>query len=188
MSEEIFAAQDDTTAAETTETTEETKEETAAETKEETQDTKEPSFDPAKLTIPEGFEGLDQAAMQEFLPIAQGLNLSQEQAQQFVNLHASAIKGAFAKIAEQQTAANEAGIAEVKALFGNNYDQNMGKIQHLLKEYGGEDAANQPVYGNKALMSALLKIAEDAGPGRFITGKQSSSVRDADLLFDSKGD
>ena len=36
--------------------------------------------------------------------------------------------------------------------------------------------------------SKSWKIAEDAGPGRFITGKQSSSVRDADLLFDSKGD
>lgn len=147
-----------------------------------------PEIDPDKFTVPEGFDGLDQQAMQEFLPFAKELKLTQEQAQQVINLHAKTMQGAMKKMSEQHAAASEAGIAEVKTIFGANYEQNMGKIQHLLQEYGGEDAVQQPVYGNKALMGALLKIAEAAGPGRFIAGRQAGSARDADLLFDAKGD
>lgn len=147
-----------------------------------------PEIDPEKFTLPEGFSGMDQEALQEFLPFAKQLKLTQEQAQQVVSMHAKALQNAVKKMGEQQTVASEAGVSEVKALFGANYEQNMGKIQHLLKEYGGEDAVGQQIYGNKVLMATMLKIAEAAGPGRFIAGRQAGSARDADLLFDAKGD
>lgn len=206
--DELFAAQGDTDAAtKTTETTEtkesaqettETKESAKEEDpgKKETAEAKkadepaktDPEIDPAKFTVPEGFDGLDQAVMQEFLPFAKELKLTQDQAQQVINMHAKALQGTVQKMTAQQAAATEAGAAEVKAMFGANYEQNMGKIQHLLQEYGGEDAVKQPIYGNKVVMDTLLKIAEAAGPGRFVAGRQTGTVRDADLLFDAKGD
>ena len=183
-----------TSTTKTTETkeTDEQKTDKAADTKD-TSDAKDDAgtateIDPAKFTLPEGFAGMDQEALQEFLPFARELKLTQDQAQQVVSLHAKAMQNAVKKMDEQQAAASEAGAAEVKALFGTNYEQNMGKIQHLLREYGGEDAVGQQVYGNKVIMKTLLKIAEAAGPGRFIAGKQSGTTRDADLLFDAKGD
>lgn len=196
MAEEL--AQGNTDAEVTSETTTDTKE-TSESTETEDKQTEEkateekpaeeaPQIDVSAFVLPEGFAGLDQEAMAEFLPFAKELKLTQEQAQQVVTLHAKALQSAMKKIGEQQAAASEAGVAEVKAMFGANYEQNMGKIQHILNEYGGEEAVQQQIYGNKALMNTLLKIAEAAGPGRFIAGKQGATARDADILFDKKGD
>ena len=169
MPEEV-AAQGDTAAAveETTETTETTAEESTAESTEPTE--QQASIDPAAFVLPEGFN-MDQKALDEFLPIAKELNMTQAQAQKVVDMHAAALVGAVMAMESKQLAAQQAGEAEVKELFGADYEQNVGKIQHLLKEYGGDDAVNQPVYSNKAMMQTLLKIADAAGPGRFVMGK-----------------
>lgn len=175
MPDTEVAAQDNTAAAEATEQTEVATESPPAE--------QQASIDPAAFVLPEGFGGIDQSALNEFLPIAKELNMTQEQAQKVITMHANALSGAAKALEEKQQAAQQAGEAEVKAMFGAEYEQSMGKIQHLLKEYGGDSAVNQPIYGNKALMQTLLKIADAAGPGRFVTGKSGTTQSVGQLLF-----
>lgn len=177
-------AQGDTNA--TTETTVETTTETAEATTETTEQTTEtttetaeaPQIDAGAFVLPEGFSGLDQAAVNEFLPVAKELGLTQEQAQKMVTLHANTIKAAADKFASQQTEAFNAGVEEIKTAYGPKYDENMGLVESLISEYGGEKAIEQArssVYGNKQLTDTLLKIAQAAGPHRFINGKNNVS-------------
>ena len=193
-------AQDNTNATEETTETTETTVDTTAKTAEndkatetETTDTKTdtaeaPQIDASAFVLPEGFSGLDQAAVEEFMPIAKELGLTQDQAQKMVTLHANAVKSMAEKITGQQTEAFNAGVAEIKTAYGPKYEENMGKVQHLLTQYGGDAVLPhaQSMYGNKAMVDTLLKIAEAAGPARFVSGGTSQTKRDADILFGEK--
>lgn len=177
-------AQGDTNA--TTETTVETTTETAATTEQTTETKAEttpetaeaPQIDAGAFVLPEGFTGLDESAMAEFMPLAKELGMNQEQAQKAITLHANTIKAMAEKFASQQSEAFQAGVEEIKTAYGPKYDENMGLVENLIGEYGGDKAIEQArssVYGNKSLTDTLLKIAQAAGPHRFINGKNSAS-------------
>lgn len=171
----------ETTVETTTETTEQTTEatETKAETTEAKPETAEaPQIDAGAFVLPEGFSGLDEAAMAEFMPLAKELGMNQEQAQKAITLHANTIKAMADNFASQRAEAFQAGVEEIKAAYGPKYDENMGLVESLIGEYGGDKAIEQArssVYGNKSLTDTLLKIAQAAGPHRFINGKNNMS-------------
>jgi hypothetical protein len=160
-----------TTEVETTETTEQTTETT-------TETAEAPQLDAGAFVLPEGFSGLDEAAVAEFMPLAKELGMNQEQAQKAITLHANTIKAMADNFASQRAEAFQAGVEEIKAAYGPKYDENMGLVESLIGEYGGDKAIEQArssVYGNKSLTDTLLKIAQAAGPHRFINGKNNMS-------------
>ena len=175
------AAQDNTAAAEET-ATETTETVENKETTESSHSEQQVSIDPTAFVLPDGF-GIDQSSLDAFLPLAKELNMTQEQAQKVVALHAEAMSNVVKTLQERQQTEQQAAEAEVKEMFGAEYAENMGKIQQLLRDYGGEEAINQPIYGNKTIMQTLLKIARDAGPGRFVSGRHGSALSDGQILF-----
>ena len=58
--------------------------------------------------------------------------------------------------------------------------------QNNIAENRGVRPHAQSMYGNKAMVDTLLRIAEAAGPARFVSGGTSQTKRDADILFGEK--
>lgn len=178
MEESTNVAQDNT---ESTETTEQITETTATETIETTTEQADESKAPvvpetyADFELPEGFE-MDAAALEEFMPLAKSLGMTQEAAQQAIGLHTKAISSIMARIEEQRTEAYANVMKDIKAdksLGGKAYEANIGKINSVLTNFGGEGvadtfhaavaqiAAHDPAQA-KAMYSTLHAIAKAA--------------------------
>lgn len=144
------------------------------------------AFDVAALTLPEGFE-LPEEMGKSFTDLLSDDKLSpQERGQKLVDLHASTLKEASTKIAEQMTQANmdlwtktnEEWRGQIKALpeFKDNPDAEAGKIMQALTSVGaGEDffkaldltgAGNHP-----AILQVLHRLTKPFMEGGAVQGQ-----------------
>ena len=163
----------DTAATDTTETTD-------AETK--TEETTEAKVVPetyADFTLPEGFQ-MDSKALEEFLPMAKELGMTQESAQKAITMHANAISGVLAKQAEFRAEKFDEVMAEIKAdkvLGGSKFDENLGKINAMLTEGVADtflqavaQVAQYDVGKAKAYYARMDKLAREYAPDTHMIG------------------
>lgn len=180
----------ETEVAESTET-EATETQEIAETKE--TKTEEKPVVPEKYSdfeLPEGFV-MDKAALEEFMPLAKELGMTQEAAQKAISLHTKAIGSVMERMAEMRDAAYADVVEEVKAdklMGGAGFEQNVGRINTLFDNYGAKgEIFHQAVaqiaavdkVAAKSLWSALDRIARDAGTDEKLIGggsKKSDSI------------
>ena len=165
-------------------TTTETKppEQTGQQTEQNQAQQEAPAIDAGAFVLPEGVQ-MDTKALEAFLPIAQEAGINQAQAQKFLDLYVSL----QSQQVQAKAAEFDAGVTAIKTAWGTDYEQNMGKVEALLGEYGGEEAisqARQSIYADQKLAAALLKIATAANPHRLVGGyAKPSDVPTKDLLF-----
>jgi len=194
------ANSDEAVGEETTQTTETTE-------STETAEVKEAKVDPVKaepekpvvpeqyadFQLPDGFQ-LDKAALEEFMPLAKELGMTQDAAQKAISLHAKAISSVMTSIAQKRDAAYEQVMAEVKAdkvLGGDKFAQNIGKINAML----GDEAtvfqqalAQVAGFDTKAAKALYAKVdalaREYATDDKLIGGGSSKGeVNLADMMF-----
>lgn len=212
MSEETTAqdntvaatAQTTTTTATTTDTTQQQTQTTGQETttttaqtsgQQQQQQTTTDHLADYKPTLPEGMQ-VDQAAYDQFKPIAQEIGLKPEQADKLLGLYAQNVQGLVTRVVDDinsQCQENyDAVIAEVKldpVLGGINFDGNMRSIDSMLTKYGDDTtpelfrAALTALSGFdkeavRPLFNAVAKMAKDAAPDVTHIGKPKSQESD----------
>lgn len=130
---------------------------------------------------PEGVESLDAKLVETFTPLAKKLDLTNEQAQELVNL-APQIQQ---RLAEQQAEAwgkqLEAWVGEVKAdkdIGGSNLPATMASAQKVMQQFGTPElkaALEQTGMGNHPeLVRLFVKVGKAMGEDSFVAGGKSS--------------
>lgn len=130
---------------------------------------------------PEGVESLDAKLVETFTPLAKKLDLTNEQAQELVNL-APQIQQ---RMAEQQAEAwgkqLEAWVGEVKAdkdIGGDNLPATMAAAQKVMQQFGTPElkaALEQTGMGNHPeLVRLFAKVGKAMGEDSFVAGGKSS--------------
>ncbi len=150
-----------------------------------------------ELMLPEGFKETDSAALESFMPIAQEVGLSNEQAQKLVDLYGQNIQ-AQAKVQEAAWVNQRAAwIKELKndAEFGAGDEEtfrlNVGRAQMALSEFGSPELKSflqQSGMGDSApLVRFFCKVGQALGEDGLVQsnfgGKRKSA---AEILFDGK--
>lgn len=146
---------------------------------------------------PEGFEGeLDQAAIEQFEPIAKELGLTQEQADKLVGIHAESLQKFQQQAAEQHSQQMEAWTNELKQdpeFGGANFDANLKSAQKAVKQFGSEGlikALDETGMGNHPdLVRTFAMIGKAISEDGFVSGDKSGGPRSAaDIMYPkSKG-
>lgn len=145
---------------------------------------------------PEGFEGeLDQAAIEQFEPIAKELGLTQEQADKLVGIHAESLQSAQQHAAEQHSQQMETWTNELRndpEFGGANFDANLKSAQKAVKEFGSEGlikALDETGMGNHPdLVRTFAMIGKSISEDGFVSGGKSGGPRSAaDIMYPSKG-
>ena len=136
-----------------------------------------------KPALPDGMT-MDQAAFDQFLPVAKELGLSPDKADKLVGLYAQSAQALANRVVEDinsQCQTNyEAAITAIKAdkaFGGSGFEANMGAVNAMLTKYG--DAATPESFHTALtalagvdkeavapLMQAFLKMAKDAAPDK----------------------
>lgn len=106
------------------------------------------------FTMPEGMS-VDKATLdQKFVPLAQELKLSQEQAQKLVDLYAAQLKGlndSNTKSWEDMTAKWGSDAKMDKEIGGNDFDTNLSHARKAIQKFGNQafvDLLNLTGVGN----------------------------------------
>jgi len=142
---------------------------------------------------------MDKEALEEFLPMAKELGMSQDAAQKAVSLHTKAIGAIMGRMEQHRNEAYEEVMAGIKAdpqLGGTKYEANVGKINGVLDKFGGDGAAvifHQAVAQiaaydpakAKAMYNTMHSIAKAASSDdRFINGSAAKGTAStAEILF-----
>ena len=136
------------------------------------------------FTLPEGM-ALNQAALDKFLPLAKEMNLSQEKAQQMVDLFAEqigAIEQGSREAWERQKQEWTEAVRKDPELGGANYDATLQHSQAFVARFG--DAELQTLldeYGvgsHPALVRAFAKAGKAAAEDTFPTRGDAGSGED----------
>ena len=99
-----------------------------------------PQIDAGAFVLPEGMV-MDQEMLQEFLPIAQAHGMTQEQAQELVALQAKAATNWVKQLHAHRDAEYAKLMDGIKAdpqLGGQEFEQNLGRINAVMDKFGGE--------------------------------------------------
>lgn len=140
--------------------------------------------------FPEGME-LDEAAMEQFLPLAKELDLNQEQAQKLVSMYSQNIQS---QIEAQETEYKDVRSEWVKAIKadkevgGKDYEANLGLARNALKAFGSDeltDMLNHTGLGdNPAVVKFFVKVGKAIKEDGMVSGVQSKAPKDAaKILF-----
>lgn len=162
-------------------------------TEQEINEKKEPEIkapEKYEFNMPDGFEELDQSAIDGFTPIAKELNLTQEQAQKLVDLHASQIKAQQEQFAKQR----EDWAKEVKAdkeIGGNNLGQNIEHAKKALDKFGSPELVSlleSTGLGNHPdVVKFCVKIGRSFSEDSFVSSNAGAEEKTAaEVLYPSK--
>ena len=148
------------------------------------------------IGLPDGFEEMDEDALGMFIPVAKQLNLSKEQAQQVINVHAEVMHKA-GEFIEQETQAmfkewaNES--MKDSEIGGAKLQQNVAYAKTAIDQFGTselKELLNATGLGNNPEMIRLLsKVGEAVSNDRFIQGKSTDGqpTDPAKILFPDMG-
>lgn len=151
------------------------------------------AFDPAALTLPEGFEMTEELST-GLAGILNNAELSpQDRAQQLVNLHATTVKSVVESVTQQLQDSNMAlwrqtndeWRAKIKELpeFKSDPDAEAGKVLQALKAVGASDEFFQAMDltgagNNPAILQVLHRLAKPFMEGGSVaSGDKASSGR-----------
>lgn len=113
------------------------------------------------FTIPEGME-VDKDALAKFGPLAKELNLTQEQAQAFVDIYTTRMQDMNEATVEAWTKVREGWVTDGKAdkeFGGANYDTNVATAKKAIEKFGGDsfrEALNTTGMGDHPEMIRFL--------------------------------
>lgn len=131
---------------------------------------------------PEGVEQLDTQLVETFTPLAKELGLSNEQAQQLVNLAPQIQQRMAQQQAESWGKQLEAWVGEVKAdkdIGGSNLPATMASAQKVMQQFGTPElkaALEQTGMGNHPeLVRLFAKVGKAMGEDSFVAGGKTSS-------------
>lgn len=145
--------------------------------------------DPAKSASPETYQpfslpegmALDQAALDQFTPVARELGLTQEQAQKLVGLYAGQIQQAqtLAGQAWQQQRGEWQTAARRDPEFGGaKFDENLGLAKRALDQFGSPalvDALNVTGAGDHpAVLKMFAAVARATGDHKLVSAGASA--------------
>lgn len=185
-------------AVQTTETTEEVTEAVADEKPAEPKEADKPVVPEkyADFELPEGFQ-MDTKALEEFMPLAKELGMTQEAAQKAISLHAKAMGAVIQGMAEKRDSAYAQVIDEIKAdkvFGGDKYEQNMGRINSVFEKFGGDanvfhqavaQIAQYDTAKAKSMYAAFDNIAKAASVDDSLIGGGQAVTHEnmADIMF-----
>lgn len=141
---------------------------------------------------PEGYEGeLDQAAIEQFEPIAKELGLTQEQADTMVKLHAESIQRAQQQARDnwaQQLETWQTELREDPDFGGAKFDENVATAVKAVEQFGSpglKEALEQTGMGNHPeLVRTFAAIGKAISEDKIHMGNQSHGERSAaDILY-----
>lgn len=142
--------------------------------------------------VPEGFEGdLDQAAIEEFEPIAKELGLTQEQADKMVALHAESLQRANQHARDtwaQQMQTWQDDLRNDPDFAGAKFDENIGSAMKAVEKFGTpglKEALESTGMGNHPeLVRTFANIGQAISEDKIVMGGQSQGERSmADRLY-----
>ena len=160
-------------------------EEQAAKSDTESDEKQDAPDDYDAFTLPEGIE-MNDAALDQFKPLAKEAGLDQENAQKFVDLYTAAMVEAAESQQKLWADTQQEWVDQAKTdpeIGGDKFDSNLGDAKRAIKEFGTpelEDALSITGAGNHPefirLMARVGKaISEDAMiPGRATTGPRTA--------------
>lgn len=166
---------------ETPENPDSTSDQTDEDTGGDTQDTPEP-WDVSALKAPEGFEEVDSAALEAFVPLANEMKLSAEQAQKFVDLYGDKVKS----LQESQEATWKSTLDGWKDeamkdtdIGGVKLTDSITAAKTTINTFGNQkvmDILNQSGLGNNVeVIRMLAKIGKAIREDKFVANKASDS-------------
>lgn len=140
--------------------------------------------------LPEGME-LDEKAMEQFVPIAKELDLSQEQAQKLVTLYSNQIKAQVDMQEETYSTIRNDWVKEVKAdkeIGGEKFNENVATAREAVKTFGSDeltDMLNTTGLGDHpAVVKFFYKVGKAMKDDSIVHGGRAPAARDrAKILF-----
>lgn len=126
------------------------------------------------FALPEGIE-MDNDALNEALPVLQGLKASQEDAQKLVNIGANMISKVMKNVSEQHNKVVEGWRKESESLFGKDGDakfqERVGRAEEVVKQFFKTEEQRNilTAYGlgnHPAFFAMCLAIAEGTSEDR----------------------
>ncbi len=140
--------------------------------------------------LPEGIE-MDQAALDKFLPLAKEVNLTQEQAQKFIDLRAETVQAESKNQWDVWNKTQDTWVTEAKGdseIGGANFDENVGLAKKTMEAYGNEslkDLIDVTGAGNhKEFIRFLAKIGKDIGEDKLhISGGNATEQDKAGRIY-----
>jgi hypothetical protein len=140
--------------------------------------------------LPEGME-LDEKAMEQFVPIAKELELSQEQAQKLVTLYSNQIKAQVDAQEETYSTIRTDWVKEVKAdkeIGGEKFNENVATAREAVKTFGSDeltDMLNTTGLGDHpAVVKFFYKVGKAMKDDSMIKGGRPPAPKDrAKVLF-----
>ncbi|TDX30763.1 hypothetical protein DFO67_10418 [Modicisalibacter xianhensis] len=145
-----------------------------------------------EFKAPEGFEGeLDQAAIEQFEPIAKELGLTQEQADKLVAMHADSIQRAATAQRETWAQQQQTWRDELQSdpdFGGKAFNENVQSAVKAVERFGTpglKEALEQTGMGNHPeLVRTFAAIGKAISEDKLHLGGQSHGQRDAaDILY-----
>lgn len=137
----------------------------------------------------EGVE-LDGTAIQEFEPLARELNLTNEQAQKFVDMYPKILAGQEQRQAEAWQQQTEQWAADVKAdkeIGGDKLPANLSAAQRAIDQFGTpelKEYLNGTGLGNNPeLVKAFVKIGKAMSEDNMVSPGNGGKRSAADILY-----
>jgi hypothetical protein len=150
------------------------------------------------FNLPEGFETLDETMLKEAAPLFKEAGLSQEQAQQFVDLYANSIKSQSESTSKAFTDVNnenKKAIMEHAEFGGNELKSSLVHTARAIDVVMGDNAKDfkdlldQSGLGNHPLMFELLtKVGKSIKEDGIVDGQKTSPKKDqATIMYGKDG-
>ena len=150
--------------------------------KAENQEQKEGKVIPEKyeITAPEGFEGIDEALLNDFTPLAKEAGISNEQAQKLADLYSKQMMAQAEAQEQQWFKQREDWVKELKGdpEFGNGNEEtfrgSVGKAQLALEQFGTPELKqyllDTGLGDNVHVLKLMAKVGGALGEDSFISG------------------
>lgn len=157
-------------------------EEKAVDTEAKDSEQKEGKVIPEKyeITAPEGFEGIDEALLNDFTPLAKEAGISNEQAQKLADLYSKQVMAQEQAQEQQWFKQREEWVNELKSdpEFGNGNEEtfrgNVGKAQLALEQFGTpalkQYLLDTGLGDNVHVLKLMAKVGGALGEDSFISG------------------
>lgn len=138
-----------------------------------------------EFKAPEGFEGeLDQAALEQFEPIAKELGLTQEQADKLVSMHADSIQRASTEAREQWAQQQQTWREDLQndpEFGGQKFQENVTAATKAVERFGSpglKEALESTGMGNHPeLVRTFAAIGKAISEDKLVMGNQSQGQR-----------
>lgn len=134
-----------------------------------------------EFKVPDGAQ-MDTELLGKFEPLAKDLNLSQEKAQQLVDLYADAIASNTKALAEKWAKQGSEWLQEVKAdveLGGQHFTETVRNIETAMKRFGSESLTkaikDMGLDNHPELVRFFSKVGREMSEDKFVGGKSANA-------------